>query len=137
MFVLSYYKDVNFKCAFYYDALMYKELKYTLDFLFIFMLVLSIILFLAGLVTDVGGPALEAIHRIDFAILGGYYAFFAHGIYKAKQKIQYVKQHWIMLALLLLPFLPIARLARLAELERALAISANTLWHFLDELGML
>jgi len=70
-------------------------------------------------------------------ILSGYYAFFAHGFSKAKQKVTYIKRHWVMLALLMLPFLPIARLMRLAELERTFAISTNTLWHFLDELEML
>ena len=116
---------------------MYKELKYTLDFMFLFMLVLSITLFIVGFSIDIHGTVLSALHTIDFVILGGYYAFFAHGFYKAKQKITYIKKHWIMLALFLLPFLPIARLARLAELERTVSISTNTLWHFLDELGLL
>jgi hypothetical protein len=116
---------------------MYKELKYSLDFMFLFMLVVSIILFIISFKVDIEGTALSTLHKIDFIILGGYYAFFAHGFYKTKQKITYVKQHWIMLALLLLPFLPIARLVKLAELERTFAISTNTLWHFLDELGLL
>ena len=116
---------------------MFKELKHTLDFMFLFMLVLSVILFIIGFSVDLHGTALSTLHGIDMAILGGYYAFFAHGMYKAKQKITYVKRHWIMLALLMLPFLPIARLARIAELERTFAISTNTLWHFLNELELL
>jgi hypothetical protein len=116
---------------------MYKDLKYTLDFMFLFMLVVSVILFIISFKVDIEGTALSTLHKIDFVILGGYYVFFVHGFYKANQKITYIKKHWIMLALLLLPFLPIARLARLAELERTLAMSTNTLWHFLDELGLL
>ncbi len=116
---------------------MYKELRYTLDFMFLFMLVLSAILFVIGFSVDLHGTALSTLHTIDLVILSGYYAFFAHGFSKAKQKVTYIKRHWVMLALLMLPFLPIARLMRLAELERTFAISTNTLWHFLDELEML
>ena len=116
---------------------MYKELKHSLDFMFLFMLAVSIILFIISFKVDIEGTALSTLHKIDFVILGGYYAFFVHGLSKAKQKLKYVKRHWIMLALLLLPFLPIARLARLVELERTFAISTNTLWHFLDELELL
>ena len=116
---------------------MYKELKYTLDFMFLFMLVLSIILFIVGFNIDIHGTVLSTLHKIDFVILGGYYAFFAHGFYKAKQKVTYIKRHWFMLALFMLPLLPLARLARVAEAERAFSISTNTLWHFFDELGLL
>ena len=116
---------------------MYKELKYSLDFMFLFMLALSIILFMIGFSVDLHGTVLSTLRTIDVVILGGYYAFFAHGLVKAKQKLTYVKRHWIMLALLMLPFLPIARLARLAELERLAAVGTNTLWHFLDELELL
>lgn len=116
---------------------MYKDLKYTLDFMFIFMLVLSIILFIIGFNVDIHGTVLSTLHTVDIVILGGYYAFFTHEMYKAKSKLGYIKQHWIMLALLLLPLLPLARLARAAQAERALAVSTNTLWHFLDELELL
>jgi hypothetical protein len=116
---------------------MYKEAKYALDFLFLFMLVLGIILFSVEFFVDVQGTALDALHKIDFAILGGYYAFFLHGMYKAKSRTDYCKKHWIMLALLVLPLVPIARLIKFAELERAAAVSINTLWHFLDELELL
>lgn len=116
---------------------MYKELKFALDWMFLFMLVLNLLLFAIGFVAEIQGTALTALHMADFAILGGYYAFFTHGIITTRQKIAYVKKHWIMLALLLIPLLPIARLARLAEAERAFAISTNTLWHFFDELGLL
>jgi hypothetical protein len=116
---------------------MYKEAKYTLDFLFLFMLVLSIILFSIGFFVEVKGTVLDTLYRIDFVILGGYYAFFLHGMYKAKSRTDYCKKHWIMLALLVLPLVPIARIIKFVELERAAAVSINTLWHFLDELKLL
>ena len=116
---------------------MYKDLKYALDFLFIFMLVLSIIIYAMGLMININGPVVSTLHTIDFVVLGGYYGFFVYGVSKAKQKLSYIKKHWILLTLLLVPFLPVARLMRLVELERIFAISTNTLWHFLDELGLL
>ncbi len=116
---------------------MYKDLKYMLDFLFIFMLIVSVVLFSIGFFVDLSETALHTVERIDFVVLGGYYGFFMHGFYKAKQKVDYLKHHWIMLALLLIPFIPIARLMKFVEMERMFAIGANTLWHFLDELGML
>lgn len=116
---------------------MYKEAKYTLDFLFLFMLVLSIILFSIGFFVDVQGTALDALYKIDVVILGGYYAFFLHGLYKSKSRTEYCKQHWIMLALLILSIAPIARLFRLVELERAAAVGTNAIWKFFDELKLL
>ncbi len=116
---------------------MYKELKYSLDFLFLFMLVISIIFFGIGFFIDVHGAALDALHQIDFAILGGYYVFFIHGAYKAKNRVGYCKKHWIMMALLALPLIPIARLIKAVELERAAAVSINALWHFFEELELL
>jgi len=116
---------------------MYKDAKYALDFMFLFTLVLSIILFVIGFAVDLHGLVLDTVHKIDFVILGGYYAFFLHGIYTARNKLTYCKQHWVMLALLLLPLLPIARLAKIAEFEKAASLGTNTLWHFLDELEML
>ncbi len=116
---------------------MYKEAKYALDFLFLFMLVLGVTLFSIGFFVDVQGTTLNVLHNIDFAILGGYYTFFLHGMYKAKSRTDYCKKHWIMLALLVLPLVPIARLIKFAELERVAAVGVNTLWHFLDELELL
>jgi len=111
---------------------MYKDAKYALDFMFLFTLVLSI-----GFFIDLHGAALDTIHKIDFAILGGYYAFFMHGIYTARNRLAYCKQHWVMMALLLLPLIPVARLLKFAEVEKAAAIGTNTVWHFFDELGLL
>ncbi len=116
---------------------MYKDFKYTLDFLFLFMLVVSLLIFSIGFFIDLHGTALDALQKIDFVILGGYYAFFMHGIYKAKSKITYCKKHWLMLGLLVIPFIPVARLMRFAHLERFVGIGTNTLWHFFDELGLL
>ncbi len=129
--------DSKLKSHNFFIMPMYKSAKYALDFMFLFMLVVSIIMFAIGFFVDVQGTALNTLHKIDFAILGGYYAFFLHGMYKAKSKTQYCKQHWVMLALLVLPLIPIARLARLAQLERATAVGLNALWHFLDELKLL
>jgi len=101
------------------------------------MLFVSIAVFLMHMKFGVSEEAIAAVEGIDMAILGGYYFFFGHGIYKAKHKLRYAKRHWIMVILLLLPFLPIARLARYAQLERVFAIGGNTLWHILDEVGLL
>ena len=133
----SYYIDIKFKCTDFLVLFMYKSAKYALDFMFLFMLALSIILFSIGYFVDLHGTALETIEKVDFVILGGYYAFFLHGLYKAKSKMNFCKKHWIMMALLVLPLIPIARLARFAHLERATAVGLNTLWHFLDELELL
>jgi len=114
-----------------------KHLRFALDKLFLFMLFVSIAVFLINLKIDVSKTAIHTVEGIDMAILGGYYFFFGHGIYKAKHKLRYAKKHWIMVILLLLPFLPIARLARYAQLERVFAIGGNTLWHVLDEIGLL
>lgn len=116
---------------------MYKEAKYALDFLFLFTLVLSITLFVIGFFVDLHGTALAALHEIDMAILAGYYGFFFHGMYKAKDRTKYCREHWVMMALLALPLVPIARLVKLAELDRAASVSINTLWHFFDELELL
>ena len=116
---------------------MYKELKYSLDFLFLFTMVLGVILFAIGFFVDLHGTALQAIHYVDLSILGGYYAFFFHGAYKSKNKTSYCKEHWVMLALLAMPLVPIAKIVKFAELDRAVAVSTNTLWHFLDELELL
>lgn len=116
---------------------MYKELKYSLDFMFLFTLVLGTTLFIIGFFIDLHGTALQTLHYVDLSILGGYYAFFMHGAYKSKNRAAYCKQHWIMAALLLLPLIPISRLLKLAELEKAVSLSTKTLWHFLDELELL
>jgi len=137
MLCKSYSTYDNFKRQFSFYIAMYKDAKYALDFVFLFTLVLSILLFGIGFFIDLHGAALDTLHKIDFAILGGYYAFFLHGIYTARNRLAYCKQHWIMLALLLLPLLPIARLAKIAEFEKAAAIGTNTIWHFFDELGLL
>jgi hypothetical protein len=129
--------DSNFKSSNFLMAFMYKEAKYALDFLFLFMLVLGITLFSIGFFVDVHGTVLAALHNLDMAILTGYYGFFFHGMYNAKDRTKYCKEHWVMMALLALPLVPIARLVKLAELDRAASVSLNTLWHFFDELELL
>lgn len=129
--------DSNFKSHNYIIWCMYKEAKYALDFLFLFMLVLGITLFSIGFFVDVHGTALSALHNVDLAILVGYYGFFFHGMYNAKSKTTYCKQHWLMMAFLALPLVPIARLIKYAELERAASVSVSTIWHFFDELELL
>jgi hypothetical protein len=129
--------DSNFKSSNFFMAFMYKEAKYALDFLFLFMLILGITLFAIGFFVDLHSTALVALHNLDMAILGGYYGFFFHGMYKAKDRTKYCKEHWVMMALLALPLVPIARLVKLAELDRVASVSLNTLWHFFDELELL
>jgi len=116
---------------------MLKEIKYALDFMFLFMLIVSVTLFAINIVVPLDKLLLHTVEYIDYTVLGGYYFFFFHGLIMAKQKILYVRQHWIMALLLLVPFIPLARLLRLHTIESVLGIGTNTLWHILDEFGML
>lgn len=116
---------------------MYKALKYALDQLFIFVLILNVSLFLIGMKVDLDKDIMMAIEGVDFAVLGGYYAFFGHGLLKAKKKFEYCKKHWIMAIFLALPAFPMARILRFAHLERLFEIGADTLWHVFDELELL
>jgi len=116
---------------------MYEDARYALDKLFLFMLVVSVAVFVLSLRVEISETAIHTVEYIDFAVLGGYYFFFGHGIYNSKRKLRYMRKHWIMLLLLLLPFIPLARLARLAQAEKVMAIGSNTIWHILDEIGLL
>ena len=116
---------------------MYRDFKYAWDCLFVLVLLISLSLFLLDVVIGMDHTILTAVENIDIVLLGGYYAFFAHDLYRAKHKIDYCKKHWVLIVLLILPALPIARLARFARLERVFAIAGNTAWHILDQLEML
>ena len=135
--VLSYNTHVILKSCFSLIYHMYKELKYALDWMFIFMLFVSITLYIIELIIPADKEILAAIEGIDLAVLGGYYAFFIHGMCRARKKWEYCKQHWLLIILLTVPLVPIARFARFAKLERLAAIGTDTLWHFLDELELL
>lgn len=102
-----------------------------------FMLFVTLALFLLDFVSHVAEPILRAVEIIDAGILAGYYVFFFDGLFNSAKKVDYVKSHWVMLILLILPFLPLARLLELTMAQRALDVSSKTLWHFLDELKML
>ena len=71
---------------------MYKELKYALDWIFIFMLFLSITLFIIEFFVPADPEILVSIEGIDLAVLGGYYSFFIHGVYNARKKWEYCRQ---------------------------------------------
>ena len=116
---------------------MQKDLKYTLDSIFIFMIFVSLAIFSIELLHGVDPGVIRAVEGIDLAVLGGYYYFFGHGLLTAKNKVHYCKQHWIMIIFLVLPFIPIARMARFMHLERIFAIGASTLWHIFNELELL
>lgn len=116
---------------------MLKEARYALDYMFLFMLIVSITIFAINYFVPLGETLIHTVEYLDFGILGGYYFFFAHGLINAKRKVTYLKQHWIMLLLLLMPFIPLARLLRLHMFESVMGIGTNTLWHILDEFGML
>jgi hypothetical protein len=116
---------------------MHKELKYALDALFLFMIFVSLAVFAIEFMYGVDAQILHAVESIDLAVLGGYYYFFGNGLFTAKNKMRYCKEHWIMIIFLILPFIPVARLARFIHVERIFAIGANTLWHVFDELGLL
>ena len=113
------------------------QLKYTLDALFFFMLVVSVSLFGVNLIAKIDPNVIHAAETMDLAILGGYYAFFFKGLHKARNKLRYCKAHWILILLLILPFFPFARLVRLATAEKVIGIGLNTLWHIFDELKLL
>lgn len=114
-----------------------KYVRYAWDQLFLFMLILSATLFLVGLRTEIDKDAVHIIEGIDMTILGGYYYFFLHGFKNSKKKIDYCKRHWIMLLLLIAPILPVARLARIVKIEKLFAIGTSTMWHLLDQMGLL
>ncbi|MBW2969695.1 hypothetical protein KY309_01505 [Candidatus Woesearchaeota archaeon] len=114
-----------------------KHIRYAWDQLFLFMLIVSVTLFVVGLKVEIDKEAIHIIEGIDMTILGGYYYFFLHGFKNSKKKIQYCKKHWVMLLLLTAPLIPVARLAKIARIERVFAIGTNTMWHVLDQLGLL
>lgn len=116
---------------------MLKEIRYALDFMFIFMLFVSVIVFGLDFLIPVDDTVSHTVEYLDLGILAGYYFFFTHGLVTARHKFNYVKQHWIMLLLLLVPFVPLARLLRLHQLEKIFGIGTNTLWHLFDEFGLL
>ncbi len=116
---------------------MYKEFKYSWDCMFVFMLVVSVIFFMLEFVMPEISEALHVFESIDFVILGGYYIFFGHDIYRAKHKLKYCRQHLLLMILLALPLLPLARILRFALAERVFWLAGDMLWHFLDEIELL
>lgn len=120
-----------------YDFLMRRSHKYALDCLFLFMLFVSIAVFGLAWAFHIDETIIHAVEYIDFTILGGYYIFFFDGLVRSSKKLQYVKNHWVMLVLLILPFIPMARLLPASSTKRALDVGSKTLWHFLDELQLL
>ena len=116
---------------------MYKDLRYALDRLFLFMLFVTIAVFLVGTQVELDEGVNHAVEVVSMGVLGGYYLFFGHGIYKAKRKLVYFKRHWILAILLILPFVPIARLANFAGFRSLFTIGADTIWHLFDRLGLL
>lgn len=123
------------KRAVFYSML--SAFRFALDGLFLFMLVVSLSLFGVNYFIPIDHHVVEAVEAIDFVVLGGYYFFFIHGLATAQKKLVYIRQHWLMLVLLIIPFVPLARIFRLHTLERVFGIGANTLWHILDELKLL
>ncbi|VVB81668.1 Uncharacterised protein [uncultured archaeon] len=138
MFVQTYIKYITLKRRIntYFYA-MYETLKYALDRLFIFVLVLNGILFIIEYQVQVDGILLGAMRYIDFGIVGGYYAFFGYELLNAKKKLEYCKKHWILMMLLSVPLIPAARIIRFARMERLFNIGTDFLWHVLDELEIL
>ena len=116
---------------------MYKTLKYALDRIFIFVLVLNGILFIVESQVQVDENVIGAIKYVDMGIFGGYYAFFGYEFLSAKKKLEYCKKHWILMIFLSMPFLPIARLIQFARLERLFYIGTDFMWHILDEMELL
>ena len=116
---------------------MKDDLKYALDKLFLFMLIVSVAVFIISMKVHVDQTILTTVEILDMIVLGGYYLFFVHGFKHSSSKVKYCKRHWIMIALLILPFLPISSLLAFTQAERVFAISSNTMWHFLDEIQML
>ena len=116
---------------------MYKDFKFALDKIFLFMLIVSVVVFAMTWKVDVNEHIIHTVEKIDMVVLSGYYFVFGRGIYKARKKINYFKQHWMMAILLVLPFLPITRIMNALHLQKVFNIGSNTLWHILDEIGML
>ena len=61
---MPYCMNSTFKCRNFFIILMYKAAKYALDFMFLFMLIVSIILFGVGLFVDIHGPALDILPAV-------------------------------------------------------------------------
>lgn len=116
---------------------MMHGIKYALDGLFFFMLFVAVILFGINFVVPIPDEITHTAERVDFFILGGYYLTFFYDLHQARNKLKYVKKHWLMAVLLLLPFLPVARLVRFAFAKRAVAIGINMSWHAFEEIGLL
>ena len=114
-----------------------KDWKFALDRIFLFMIFVSLALFLIEWKFGLDQTIVYTVQGIDTSILTGYYVFFANGLLKAQKKLQYCKQHWIMMLLLVMPFVPFARLAQLFRAERIFSVGLNSLWHLLDEFELL
>jgi len=114
-----------------------KHVKFALDHIFTFMLFVSIGLLIIMQFQEVNHTMQKTVEMVDCAILGGYYLFFAKGLYIAKNRLKYCKQHWILIVLLILPFVPVARVLQLVKLEHLFKIGADSLWHIFDELELL
>ena len=114
-----------------------KHFKYALDAMFLFTLGIGITLFGLSFYFEIPNEVKETTEKVDYAVLGGYYALFFYSIHKARNKIKYFKKHWILALFLIAPFFPVTRLIRLIKVEETLAISLNVAWHVLDELEML
>ncbi|RMD57482.1 hypothetical protein D6825_03900 [Candidatus Woesearchaeota archaeon] len=112
-------------------------LKYPLDCMFVFMLVVSVVVFAMEFIVPVHSGIVSSVKIIDLGILMGYYVFFFRGLLKSRKKSVYLRSHWIMAVLLILPFLPVASILRILHFEKAYSLGVNAVWHLLDELGLL
>lgn len=105
--------------------------------MFLFMLFVSIALFIIELQFSISHHIIEAVHTIDYFIIGGYYIYFFSGLSVAQNKLKYCKTHMFLIVLLVLPLFPLARMLRLPLFEHIFKIGSDMTWHLLDEVGML
>ena len=101
------------------------------------MLVVSVVLFVLEWSVSVDGGVWSAVETIDFMILGGYYGLFGYELWNTKNKLKYVKTHWVLCVLLVLPFVPFARFVRVQFVRRIVELFGDTAWHVLDKLELL
>ncbi len=120
-----------------YTLHMYKETRYAVDALVIFILFVSITIFLLNLRLPVDNAVVYSIQGIDFMLVAASYIFFGHDLYKNKRKLEYCKKHWMFIFFIFVPLLPIVRIIRFSQMEWAFKIFTGTLSQFLERLELL
>jgi len=113
--------------------------KYALDWLFLYLLVVAVVLFSIELVLHkrVNHHIIFALEIASTAVIFGYAVFFINGLYQTCEKWAFVRKHWMMALLIVFPFTRIQRFFPIRYAEHIFKISADSLWHLLEKFGKL